>query len=118
MICAMQTICGILLLISVIARCKLTETILDVTRTALMDRRGEGVPIIMEEGAKLSGKRLVYSLIDDSELKPTIFAASGDSSGELSAIVQKMTDTNLKIKKNGDIGRIGLDRKGSWEVYR
>ena len=40
-----------------------------------MDKRGEGVPIILEESRKLSGKLPVYRLIDDSELMLTIFSA-------------------------------------------
>ena len=40
-----------------------------------MDKRGEGVPIIIIESEKLSGKKPEYILIDDAELKLTIFAA-------------------------------------------
>jgi len=40
-----------------------------------MDRRGEGVPIIIAESLKLSGRKPEYLLIDDAELKLTIFAA-------------------------------------------
>ena len=39
-----------------------------------MDKRGEGVPIILEDSKKLSGKEPKYQLIDDSELLLTIFA--------------------------------------------
>ncbi|MDZ4774884.1 MAG: hypothetical protein SGI72_17305 [Planctomycetota bacterium] len=47
-----------------------------------MDRRGEGVAILLERGEKLSGRRPVYALIDDSELELTIFAASALERGE------------------------------------
>lgn len=40
-----------------------------------MDRRGEGVPIILSESERLSGRRPEYALIDETELKLTIFAA-------------------------------------------
>jgi hypothetical protein len=40
-----------------------------------MDKRGEGVPIILTESEQLSGKRPVYRLIDDAELLLTLFAA-------------------------------------------
>jgi ATP-dependent DNA helicase RecG len=40
-----------------------------------MDKRGEGVPIILIESEKLSGKRPQYRLIDDSELLLTLYAA-------------------------------------------
>jgi hypothetical protein len=40
-----------------------------------MDKRGEGVPIIIAESEKLAGKPPVYKLIDDTELMLTIFSA-------------------------------------------
>lgn len=40
-----------------------------------MDRRGEGVTIILERSESLSGRRPVYELPDESELRLTIFAA-------------------------------------------
>lgn len=48
-------------------------------RQALIERRGEGVPKIIQTGEALSGKRPEYSLIDDSELLLTIYAASKDN---------------------------------------
>lgn len=45
-------------------------------RQALIERRGEGVPKIIQTGEALSGKRPEYSLIDDNELLLTIYAAS------------------------------------------
>ena len=39
-----------------------------------MEKRGEGVPIIVSESEKLSGKKPIYQLIDDSELLLTIFS--------------------------------------------
>jgi hypothetical protein len=44
-------------------------------RLYIMDRRGEGVPIILSESLGLSGKTPEYTLIDDTELKLSIFAA-------------------------------------------
>ncbi len=40
-----------------------------------MDKRGEGVPIIITESEKLSGMKPECRLLDDSELMLTIFAA-------------------------------------------
>ena len=42
-----------------------------------MDRRGDGVPIILEESRRLSGRAPEYSLIDDSELRLLTWAANG-----------------------------------------
>jgi len=48
-------------------------------RQALIERRGEGVPKIVNRSRELSGKEPQYRLIDDSELLLTIFTASKDS---------------------------------------
>lgn len=44
-------------------------------RQYFMERRGDGVPIILRETHELSGKRPVYRLIDDSEVLLMIPAA-------------------------------------------
>jgi predicted HTH transcriptional regulator len=65
-------------LTSLLAKCPVPSDVpgLETTRTTLMDRRGEGVAILLDRSEKLSGRRPVYELIDDSELRLTIFAAS------------------------------------------
>lgn len=42
----------------------------------MMDKRGEGVQIILEQSERLSGKRPLYRLVDDSELLLVIPAAA------------------------------------------
>jgi len=44
----------------------------------MMDKRGEGVPIILERSAKLSGRTPEYRLLDNTELLLTIWAAKQD----------------------------------------
>ena len=44
-------------------------------RNFIMDKRGEGVPIIITESEELSGRKPQYTLLDDAELKLVIFAA-------------------------------------------
>lgn len=63
---------------SLLAKCPVPVDIggLDTQRSTLMDRRGEGVSIILERSERLSGKRPVYELPDESEVKLTIFAAA------------------------------------------
>ena len=39
-----------------------------------MDKRGEGVPVILSKSQELSGRRPEYRIIDDAELLLTIFA--------------------------------------------
>lgn len=63
---------------SLLAKCSVPASItgMDTARTTMMDRRGEGVAIILERGERLSGKRPVYEMIDDSELMLTFYASS------------------------------------------
>ena len=60
------------LIVSLLARCPAPT---GLGRLNLMDRRGDGVPIILQEGEKLSGRSPEYLLIDDSELRLVIWAA-------------------------------------------
>jgi predicted HTH transcriptional regulator len=61
------------LITSLIARCKtdITET----KRQFMMEKRGEGVPIIISESEKLSGKKPIYQLIDNAELLLTVYSS-------------------------------------------
>lgn len=61
---------------SLLARCPVQDTSLDAHRQHIMDKRGEGVPVILGESERLSGRRPEYRLVDDSELQLTIFAAN------------------------------------------
>ena len=63
------------LISSLLARCAMNVNAIGSQRNFIMDKRGEGVPIIIIESEKLSGRKPVYSLLDDAELKLTIFAA-------------------------------------------
>ncbi len=62
---------------SLLAKCPVPSAIsgIETQRATLMDRRGEGVAIILEQSERLSGQRPVYELPDESELRLTIFAA-------------------------------------------
>lgn len=63
------------LLCSLLAKCPMNVDAIGSQRNFIMDKRGEGVPIILSESEQLAGKRPVYRLIDDAELLLTIFAA-------------------------------------------
>ena len=68
---------------SLLARCPVPTRIsgLSTSRTTLMDRRGEGVGLILGRSEKHSGRRPEYALFDDSELRLTIYGAdTGGSS--------------------------------------
>ncbi len=67
------------LIVSLLARCTVPSTA-TLDRTHMMERRGDGVPIILGESYELSGIYPEYSLIDDSELRLVIWAAVSDPS--------------------------------------
>lgn len=60
------------LIASLLARCGAPQT---AGRSFMMDKRGEGVPIIQRLSKELSGRAPEYRLIDDNELLLTIWAA-------------------------------------------
>jgi ATP-dependent DNA helicase RecG len=70
---------------SLLAKCPITVDdatremgALQTTRGTLMDKRGEGVAIILERSERLSRRTPMYQLIDDSELLLTIYGAQPD----------------------------------------
>ena len=66
---------------SLLAKCKVPESItgLKSTRSTLMDRRGEGVPLILELSEAISGRRPLYETVDGAELLLTIYGATADT---------------------------------------
>jgi ATP-dependent DNA helicase RecG len=61
---------------SLLAKCTLPHSEQDLTgRGAMMDKRGEGVQIILDSSERLSGKRPVFRMVDESELLLVIQAA-------------------------------------------
>lgn len=63
------------LISSLLAKCPVDDENMELGRQFLMDKRGEGVPVIIAESKKLSLKSPVYRLIDDTELLLTIYSA-------------------------------------------
>jgi predicted HTH transcriptional regulator len=63
---------------SFLARCPVTDPELG-ERQFIMDRRGEGVPIILEQTIKLAGQPPIYQVIGQSELLLTIPAANPEA---------------------------------------
>ncbi len=60
------------LIVSLLARCPAPA---GLGRVNLMDRRGDGVPVILRESLELSGHRPEYTVIDESEVRLVIWAA-------------------------------------------
>lgn len=55
---------------------------LGTDRLTFMDRRGEGVRVILENSERLSGRVPEYRLLDDAELMLTIFGANPADTGQ------------------------------------
>jgi predicted HTH transcriptional regulator len=66
------------LITSLLARCRVDHP--EIERTLMMDKRGEGVPLILDESERLSGKRPAYAMVGE-ELQLTIYAAKKESDG-------------------------------------
>ena len=62
------------LIVSLLARCPIPAEE-SLGRLRIMDRRGDGVPIILGESAELSGRVPEYRMIDESELQLVVWAA-------------------------------------------
>ena len=61
---------------SLLAKCTLPdEPWLVSGRVNIMEKRGEGVPIILDNSERISGRLPEYTLIDDSELRLVIWSA-------------------------------------------
>jgi ATP-dependent DNA helicase RecG len=67
---------------TLLAECPVGDLSSSVGRTAFMEKRGDGVPIIIRESERASGRSPVYRLIDDAELLLTIFAADDAEGGQ------------------------------------
>ncbi len=65
------------LIVSLLARCSVAEVEGLEYRSHMMERRGDGVPIIRSETLELSGRMPEYTVIDGSELRLVIWAAGG-----------------------------------------
>ncbi len=68
-------------LTSLLARCPIDDETVARHRGHFMDKRGEGVSIILGRSENLSGKRPEYRLIDGSELLLTMYAARVEKEG-------------------------------------
>ena len=62
------------LIVPLLARCPIPADE-SLGRSRVMDRRGDGVPIILGYSRELSGRTPEYTMIDDSELRLVVWAA-------------------------------------------
>jgi ATP-dependent DNA helicase RecG len=61
---------------SLLAKCAVPgDQYLGTTRGTLMDKRGEGVSVILERVERHAGRRPIYRVVDGEELQLTIYGA-------------------------------------------
>jgi predicted HTH transcriptional regulator len=70
------------LLTTLLARCPAEETTGEHQRQLLMEKRGDGVPIILDESRRLAGREPEYRVLDDAEVLLTIYAAAAPQEEE------------------------------------
>lgn len=72
------------LVTTLLARCPVEDPQGEIDRSFLMEKRGEGVPIILGESRRISGRDPEYRVIDDAEVLLTIHGAEAplESEGE------------------------------------
>ena len=63
------------LLTTLLAKCPVQAPSGEITRQFLMEKRGDGVPIILKESLERSGRLPEYRVLDDDEVMLTIYAA-------------------------------------------
>lgn len=74
---------------------RIAEVLLESGRTNILDRRGEGVPIIIEKGRRNDNKEIEYRLFGDSELLLTIYASSASTL----KVTEKVTEKSLALEE-------------------
>jgi ATP-dependent DNA helicase RecG len=69
---------------SLLAKCAVAHGDHDFTgRSAMMDKRGEGVQLILDGSERLSGQRPVFHLVDAAELMLVVYAAHAAQESKL-----------------------------------
>ena len=76
------------LICTCLARFPLPREFATPSRVRIIDRRGEGIPVIISDTGKLSGMLPKYRLLDDSELMLTIPSAPIDDREKLQRLVK------------------------------
>ncbi len=64
------------LICNLLSETSVSKAIKNINRNYYMEKRGDGVPIIIDESEKHSGCKPVYKLIDDAELLLIIYSAN------------------------------------------
>jgi predicted HTH transcriptional regulator len=65
------------LLTSLLSRVPVEDPAGDLRRQFFMEKRGDGVPIILDESRELAGREPEYRVLDDAEVLLTIYSPGG-----------------------------------------
>ena len=94
------------LICTCLSRCPVRKHFAEVTRERIMDKRGEGVPIILSASGRLSGKRPEYKLLGESELLLTIHSVPIDDRKKLHEMIMYSSETiksgNKTTRESGE----------------
>ena len=97
------------LICTCLSKCPLSEVLEDVTRAQLMDRRGEGVPVILESTKRFTSRAATYKLFGDSELLLTIPSIdSSDKAALEHAVSEKSAIGREKSAIEARVARLRL----------
>ena len=94
------------LISSLLARCPMNVDAAGSQRNFIMDKRGEGVPIIITDSENLSGRKPEYRLLDDAELLLTIFAAQPPHAAADGTSHHRSSVMRKKLAKRGKPRRV------------
>ena len=81
------------LICTCLSRCPVKKRLAEVKRERIMDKRGEGVPVILSASGRLSGKRPEYKLLGESELLLTIHSVPIDDRKKLREMITSSGET-------------------------
>ena len=88
------------LICTCLARFPLPREFATPSRVRIIDRRGEGIPVIISDTGKLSGMAPKYRLLDDSELMLTIPSAPIDDREKLQRLVKGSGNVLVNVPIN------------------
>ena len=81
------------LICTCLSRCPVRKRFAEIKRERIMDKRGEGVPVILSASDRLSGKFPEYKLLGESELLLTIHSAPIDDRKKLRELITSSGET-------------------------
>ena len=87
------------LICTCLSRCPVRKRFAEVRRERIMDKRGEGVPVILSASDRLSGRQPEYKLLGESELLLSIYSAPIDDRKKLRAMITSSGETTNSGRK-------------------